>query len=188
MPGFMNLRTAFVAVALAAAIAVPAGPYAAKEYLEDQLFDQLLTAAPEEARRIERRILNLWSDSGSPRLNILLQRGRRAIISKNYEEAIEHLTALTDHAPAFAEGWNARATAWFLMGQYELSVSDIAAVLDLNERHFGALTGLAMIMEKFGEDTSALKIYQNVQDIHPNRAGLAEAMSRLRKKLAAESI
>ena len=188
MPGFAVLRAALTAICLSASFVMPAAESAAQDSAEDLLFGQLLTSTPEESLRIERKILELWSDSGSPSMNLLLQRGRQAMINRNFEAAIEHLTALTDHAPEFAEGWNARATAWYLMEQYELSVSDIAVTLELNGRHFGALSGLAMIMEKFGEDAAALRVYSEVQNIHPNRAGLAEAMSRLRRKLAAKSI
>ena len=156
--------------------------------LEDRLFEQLQTATPEMSGQIEKQILDLWSDSGSPALNLLLQRGRRAMITKNYQAAVNDFTMLTELAPDFAEGWNARATAWYLMQQYELSVTDIAATLQLNGRHFGALNGLALIMEKYGENSAALKVYLDIQRLHPNRDGLAEAIGRLQRKLTAQSI
>ena len=56
--------------------------------------------------------------------------------------AIEHFTALIDHAPDFAEGWNARATAYYQTGDFGPSIADIGQVLTLNPRHFGALVGL----------------------------------------------
>ena len=64
--------------------------------------------------------------------------------------AIEHFTALVDHAPEFAEGYNARATAYFQNGQYGPSLEDIRQTLMLNPRHFGAMSGLALILEELG--------------------------------------
>ena len=72
--------------------------------------------------------------------------------AQEYDVAIEHLTALTDHAPDFAEGWNARATAFYLIGEYALAVADIERALALNPRHFGAMSGLAFILEEIGRD------------------------------------
>lgn len=180
----------FTLAILVAIIAILAthGSRGNEKSLEDRLFEQLQTAPPEMSMKIEQQILDLWSDAGSPALNLLLQRGRQAMVTKNYQTAVDHFTVLTELAPEFAEGWNARATARYLMQQYALSIADIAATLELNERHFGALNGLALIMEKYGEDTAALKVYKDIQQLHPNRNGLAGTIGRLQKKLIAESI
>ena len=148
----------------------------------DLLFAQLLTADTETAQQIELRILEIWSDSGSPSMNLLLQRGRRAIAQRRHRAAIDHLTALTDHAPQFAEGWNARATAWFMMGRYELSMADIERTLALNDRHFGAMAGMAMILERRGLNEEALSVLLVVEGIHPNRQGIGEWIRRLESK------
>src|SRR5690606_3470319 len=95
-----------------------------------------------EWRLAEADILREWSKSGSPAMDLLLKRGREAMEAGDLKAAIEHLTALTDHAPEFAEGWNARATAYFLAGAFGPSVDDIRHTLALNPRHFGALAGL----------------------------------------------
>lgn len=191
MLGILHLHprdlTTAILVAIIAILAAH-GSQGDEKSLEDRLFEQLQTAPPEISMEIEQQILDLWSDSGSPALNLLLKRGQQAMVTKNYQVAVNHFTVLTELAPEFAEGWNARATAWYLMRQYALSIADIAATLELNERHFGALNGLALIMEKYGEDTAALKVYKDIQHLHPNRNGLAEAIGRLQKKLIAESI
>ena len=76
----------------------------------DDLFAQLLGADAASAPQIESDILREWSRSGSPAMDLLLLRGRDAMMQGLPEVAVEHLTALIDHDPDFAEGWNARAT------------------------------------------------------------------------------
>ena len=77
----------------------------------DALFDRLKTADEQAAGRIEQEIWIEWSKSGSAAMDLLLERGRRAMSEGQLDLAVEHFTALIDHAPDFAEGWNARATA-----------------------------------------------------------------------------
>ena len=147
----------------------------------DALFEKLKTAEAAEARRIEKDIWREWSRSGSPAFDLLLERGRKAMEQGDPEAAIAHLTALIDHAPEFAEGWNARATAYFQVGMYGPSVSDIRHVLALNPRHFGAMAGFAMILEETGKSEQARAVYQAALAIHPHLEGVREALERLDK-------
>jgi len=98
-------------------------------------------------------------------------------------KAIGHFSALIDHAPEFAEGWNARATAWFVADRYGLSISDIRQTLILEPRHFGAMAGLGMIMERMDRPKAALRVYQEAEKIHPNRPDVKEALERLKDKV-----
>lgn len=98
--------------------------------------------------------------------------------------AIEHFTALIDHAPEFAEGWNARATAYFVAGEFGPSVNDIARTLTLNPRHFGALSGLGMIFEQLEQPEKALEAYEAALAIHPRLQGVIEAIKRLEAETA----
>lgn len=98
--------------------------------------------------------------------------------------AIEHFTALIDHAPEFAEGWNARATAYFVAGEFGPSVNDIARTLTLNPRHFGALSGLGMIFEQLEQPEKALEAYEAALAIHPRLQGVIEAVERLEAETA----
>lgn len=173
-----NTVTAFLAVFL---LVLPAFADQAKL---DELFDRLKAADAAHAGRIEREIWNEWSKSGSAAMDLLLQRGRDAMAEGNTEEAIEHLTALVDHAPDFAEGWNARATAYYNAGLYGPSVSDIAETLKRNPRHFGALAGLGAIYEELGNSQKALDVYRAAVAIHPNLQGVTEAIKRLEAEVA----
>lgn len=147
----------------------------------ESLLAELAQPGREDWTRIEAEITRLWSQSGSPAMDLLLRRGADAIEAGDYAAAIEHLTALTDHAPDFAEGWNARATAFFLMGEYALSLADIERTLALNPQHFGALGGLAAIMEQTGRSDLALTALRAVRAINPNRPGVDESIARLER-------
>lgn len=150
----------------------------------DSLFEELKGADARAASRIEREIWNEWSKSGSPAMDLLLQRGRDAMEAGDTAAAIEHFTALTDHAPDFAEGWNARATAYFQAGELGPSVNDIAKTLTLNPRHFGALSGLGMIFEQLEQPEKALEAYKAALAIHPQLQGVIEAVERLEAETA----
>lgn len=145
----------------------------------DDLFTRLKSAGADEAGRIETEIWIEWSKSGSPAMDLLLQRGRDAMEMGDNLQAIEHFTAIIDHSPEFAEAWNARATAYFMAGEFGPSVADIAHVLSLNPRHFGALSGLAMIFEQSGKPERALEVYKAALAIHPHLQGATEAVERL---------
>lgn len=179
----LNHVVAAIAVVLMFSAAAPA-----QTDTLDDLFTQL--QSPETGRwdRVERQIWAEWSKSGSPAMDLLLQRGQAAMEAGNLTSAIEHFTALTDHAPDFAEGWNARATAYFNAGKYGPSLADIRVVLALNPRHFGALSGLGQILEELGEDTAALEAYRAAHAIHPHQPGIKAGVERLERKVGGRDI
>lgn len=148
----------------------------------DALFEQLASLAEDEAdrrRRLSNEIGILWSQSGSDSMDLLLIRGRQAIEKGDLPKAVDHLTALTDHAPNFPEGWNARATAFFLLEEWGLALADIERALELEPRHFGALTGLAVILEKIDRPEDALQVWRRALAVHPHLERAVEAVERL---------
>ena len=167
---------------------VLSGPLAAQSERLDELFVDLADASTPDWERVVSDIWREWAKSGSPAMDLLLERGRAAMATGQLDEAIEHLTALTDHAPDFAEGWNARATAYFQAGLYGPSVDDIQRVLALEPRHFGALSGLGMILEQLNLPEGALKAFREVQSIHPNSRGIEDTIERLEGKVGGASL
>lgn len=151
----------------------------------DELFAELAEPGRADWPQIEAEIVRLWSQSGSPAMDLLLRRAAEEIEAEDYPAAIEHLSALTDHAPEFAEGWNARATAFYMLDEYALSMADIERTLALNPRHFGALEGLASIFEQLGEPELALKALEAAHDINPNRPSVQEGLARLQRMTGA---
>ena len=180
--------------ALAAAAGSGARPPAPGQAPEDDaakldaLFAELAEPGREDWERIEGEITRIWSRSGSDAMDLLLRRGNEALEAEDYGAALEHFTALTDHAPDFAEGWNARATTFFLMGEYALSIADVERVLALNPRHFGALAGLASMFEAMGETELALKALRAVQELNPNRPNINDAAERLERLTGAAEL
>ncbi len=149
----------------------------------EALLEGLRTADASAAEQIEGRILTLWSQSGSDSLDLLLDRGREALGEGDIKTAIFHFTALIDHAPDFAEAYNSRATAYFQNQQYGLALEDIRRTLSINPRHFNAMSGLAIIFEEIGMTEGALAAWREVEQLHPNREGLAESILRLEANL-----
>ncbi len=143
----------------------------------DQLFAELQEA--ESWQTAESQLYTAFSQSGSAAMDLLLERGRDAMEVGDFPKAVEHLSALIDHAPDFAEGYNARATAFYLMGEYGLSIADIRETLIRNPRHFGALTGLGFIYEELGEYEGAYAAYNAALAIHPFNPNVINAIERL---------
>lgn len=187
--GFMKAKAALhnVFVAAFALILSLAAAQAQTPRLDD-LFEQLQTATDEEAGPITQNIWIEWSKSGSPSMDLLLKRGRDAMGAGDPMTAIEHFTALIDHAPDFAEGYNARATAYYQTGDFGPSISDIAKTLTLNPRHFGALSGLGMIFEQLGEPDKALEVYRAALAINPHMPDVRDAVKRLETELAGQDL
>ncbi len=99
-----------------------------------------------------------------------------------------HFSIVIDHAPDFAEAWNKRATVFYMMGEYGLSLSDIRQTLLLNPRHFGAMAGLAAILEEIDRPKDALEIYQRAFKVHPHQVGIKDAIERLKAKVKGTAI
>lgn len=150
----------------------------------DALFERLRAPDSTDWQVVEEDIWREWSRSGSPAMDLLLKRGRDAMQAGDFSGAIEHLTALTDHAPDFAEGWNARATAYYNAGQFGPSLADIRTTLSLEPRHFGALSGLGLILEEIGRPEQALEAWRAAHAIHPHSPGISQAIKRLEKQVS----
>lgn len=165
-----------------------AGTAFADQAALDEMFKRLAESTPEQAGRIQREIQIEWDKSGSAAMDLLLQRGRDALELGDTQKAIEHFTALTDHAPDFAEGWNALATAYFTAGEFGPSVDDIGKTLTLNPKHFGALAGLGMILEEIGKPEKALEAYQAALAIHPHLEGIKDRAEALEIDIAGQDL
>lgn len=165
------------------ALLFASAPLSAGEDRLAPLFAELADPENVHWQRTESDILREWSKSGSAAMDLLLKRGQEALEAGDTGAAIEHFTALTDRAPDFAEGWNARATAYFMAGLYGPSVHDIGQVLTLEPRHFGALSGLGAILAAIGDDEAALAAFRAARAIHPHRPDLDEAVKRLERTL-----
>ena len=178
-----SLRDVIKHILSAAAVAVWfSGPAGAETV--DEMFDKLAAAeSAEEALRIEARIATEWSKSGSPAIDLLWQRGRDALEAGDAAAAAEHFTAAIDHAPGFAEAWHGRATAYYMLDLTGPAIDDLRETLVLNPRHFGAMRGLAIILEQIGEERRSIEVMDRILAIHPFMEDVAEAKDRLTTRL-----
>jgi tetratricopeptide (TPR) repeat protein len=197
-----NIRSKFKGIAAAiAAIALFSSPLSAQQAVsgsepgadvqlrdESSLLAALALADPAQAARLERQLQAIWNKSGSAAMDLLLQRGRDALETEDTRAAIEHLTALTDHAPDFAEGWHARASAYFQAELYGPALADLERALALNPNNYNAIFGVGTILETFGDISGAYAAYQRVLAIHPNHEEVRKALERLRPEIEGETL
>ena len=176
-----------VVAALSIAIGVSAPVYAQDAGI-DQLYQDLAESDESTASRIAGQIVTEWEKSGSPAMDLLLRRGTEALEDGQAEVAVDHFSALVDHAPMFAQGYYGRASSYFLLGQTGPALDDLRQVLALNPRHFEAMAGLAVIMEELGRDQDALEIYRMILDIHPQLVPALDAVDRLEQSLEGQAL
>ncbi|MER8463255.1 hypothetical protein [Mesorhizobium sp. M1409] len=155
----------------------------------DQLFNDLKRERNEKAaERIAGEIWNEWSQSGSASIDLMMQWSQKAVEGQKFDVALDFLDQVVTLQPTYAEGWNRRATVHFMMKNYGKSMSDIDHTLQLEPRHFGALSGLAQIMALTGHKQSALEAWQKVLAIYPMMRSAQDQVGTLSEELAGEGI
>ena len=155
----------------------------------DALFERLLAATEfNVARRIEASIWGIWIESDDDALDALMVRGRVAMNIRDYEAALESFDAIIEAAPDFAEGWNKRATLFYLMDRYAESVRDVERTLRLEARHFGALSGMGLISIDLGDEAAALDWFERALAVNPHMTGANANVRVLREMLRGKPI
>jgi tetratricopeptide (TPR) repeat protein len=154
----------------------------------DALFAELTDPENRTWRRSEADIRRLWSQSGSAAMDLLYKRGEAALDADDPALAVEHLTALTDHAPDFAEGWHLRAVAYYKTGEIGPALADLARALALEPRHWTALSGLGTILEDVGMNESALAAFRASLALHPHQDDVKDEIARLTREVTGVSL
>jgi tetratricopeptide (TPR) repeat protein len=149
-----------------------------------------LKAAPDEAsaKAVEDRIWAVWTSAGNETTNLLMSRAKKAADDKDYDLAIRMLSAIIEIKPDFTEAWNRRATVYFLKKDYTNSMADIGKVLAREPRHFGALSGLGLIMQDVGDDKHALEAYRKALEVYPRLKGMEEKVKTLTEKVEGRNL
>jgi len=149
-----------------------------------------LKAAPdtETAKAIEERIWSLWFVSGSDTADLLMTRVKSAFEAKELDLAIKLLDAIVEIKPDYVEAWNRRATIYFMKKDYGHALDDIRQVLAREPRHFGALSGLGLILQEIGDEKHALEAYRRALAIDPHLENVDEAVKNLREKVEGREI
>ena len=135
------------------------------------------------ASAVEFEIWSAWHQIDDDLAAPWMQRGLAALEVRDLATALSAFDRVTELAPDYAEGWNKRATLHWLQGSFEQSIADIDRTLELEPRHFGALSGLAMIREAQGRPFEALEALEKVMHIHPHLPHLRERIDELSARL-----
>ena len=139
-----------------------------RDYQLNKLFDELKKNNKELTSNTEQRIWNLWSTHPkNMKLTNKLAKGSKYVRDSKLLKAIEIFTEVIEEDPNWAEAWNKRATALYLIGDYKGSQDDIDKVLNLEERHFGALAGQGLVNIKLKNYEKAIESYEKAQEIYP---------------------
>jgi len=120
----------------------------------------------------EQALWRLWSRSGEPAVDRLMATGIEHMQSGRLQDAIAAFSDVIRRKPAFAEGWNKRATAYYLAGDYRRSLRDCDQVLKHNPRHFGALSGYGQIYFRLEQYDKALGYWRRALEVNPNMSGV----------------
>lgn len=155
----------------------------------DRMFTDLKKAAnPRYAKTIADGIWAQWFRSGSATIDLMLHWSNEAIQRNDFNIAMDYLDQIIIRKPDFSEGWNRRATLHFMMNNYAKSMSDINRVLALEPRHFGALSGMALMLEQTGRKEAALKAWQQTLNVYPAMKNAQDALVRLENDLAGDPV
>lgn len=149
-----------------------------------------LKVAPDaaSAKHVEGRIWALWTATPSDSTILLMTRARTAVEKKQPDVAIKLLDKVVRLKPDYVEAWNRRATIHFLQSDYARSLADIREVLLREPRHFGALTGLGMIMQEVGDERRALDAFRRALEINPHLERLPDMVKTLTEKVEGRPI
>ena len=156
----------------------------------NDLFDQLKTTTNyEDSKKIESKIWELWTTHPSENsLTALLADGSFYMSQNKLETAYKTFTKTIELDPTWSEAWNKRATVLYLMGKYELSQADIDKVLELEKRHFGALSGQGLVQTALNNYQKAIDSYIEAHKVHPNMKSPLIMIEQLQEQIKKESI
>ncbi len=155
----------------------------------DDLYGKLAAAADaDEAKGLATLIGTIWMQTGSDTANLLMQRAVDAIEAKNYPLALQVLDRIVVLQPQWAEAWNKRASVRFFAGDLDGSMADVEHVLKLEPKHFGALEGMATILQRTGFDKRALEVYRRALAVYPHQTEIEKTVDRLTLEVEGQGI
>jgi len=149
----------------------------------DRLLGRLGDADPQVRESTEQALWRIWSRSGDPAIDRLFARGVESMQAGEYEQALAVFNQIVARKPDFAEGWNKRATLYFLLGRHRESLQDCDEVLKRNPSHFGALSGAGQIHLQLGNPQLALEFFQRALKVNPNLDSLRQVIPLLEHHL-----
>ena len=150
----------------------------------DALFERLALADdPTTIRVTENRIWEIWHQHPNEDLERLMQIGTERMNNQQLPEALLIFTRVVESFPNYAEGWNKRATLYYLVGNFDASIADIEKTLALEPRHFGALSGLGLVYLQREELSKAKEAFTGLIEVHPNSPNARENLEFVTEQL-----
>ena len=131
----------------------------------------------------ESSMWQVWSRSGDPTIDRLFATGLEQMNARQGEQAVETFSEIIRRKPDFAEGWNKRATVYYLLGEYQKSLADCDEVMKRNPYHFGALSGYGMIYMQLDQPAIALEYFERALRVNPNLESTRQTIEILKTLL-----
>ena len=155
----------------------------------DKLFIELKKNTSTTSPSIAQKIWILWSTHPTnEKLTSILDEGSRLVQDQKLLKAIDIFTDAIELDPTWAEAWNKRATVYYMIGEFEKSQNDIDKVLELENRHFGALAGQGMVNIKLKNYDKAKLSYQKAQEIYPAMKSSKVMIEQIEELIKKQSI
>ena len=147
----------------------------------------LLNDADPSVRSVAQAVIwQLWGHSGDVAIDREFQQGVELMSAGDLTHAIDMFSHIIEQQPAFAEAWNKRATVYFMIGQYDLSIQDCEEVLKRVPQHFGALSGYARMLVDKGQFERALDYMERANLVNPQMQNAQDMILQLRKQIFAK--
>ncbi len=155
----------------------------------ETLFDRLQAApSARSAREVEASIWQIWLHSDDEVIGMLMAQGVAAMSRQDMRAALGKFDQIVKIAPGFAEGWNKRATVYYLLGNFSGSLHDIERTLNLEPRHFGALSGRGLVLLELEEIKAALESFEAALKVYPKLSGASHNAEALRREIQKHEI
>ena len=155
----------------------------------DELFIQLRDVDNlETASRIEKKIWATWTHRGDELVDRHMSLGIKAMHAGAHKLALREFTTVINLDQNFSEGWNKRATIHYIMGNFDKSIQDIKRTLALEPRHYGAMSGMALILDATEHTEGALKVWQQVLEFTPYNQQIRKRILQLRNEIRGTAI
>jgi tetratricopeptide (TPR) repeat protein len=170
------------------AAGLPKTPAERDKMLSD-LYALLATADSEDsAKAVAEAIERIWQHSGSPSIDLLMDRAMHAVADEKLDLAMRLLDHVVALAPDFTEGWNRRAYVYFMRSDIERALGDLRRALALDPNHFKALEGLGQILREIGQKKAALEAFRRLLSVHPYWPGAQQAVDELEREVDGQGI
>ena len=155
----------------------------------DKLFNELKINNPALTFEVEQKIWKIWSTHPKKNeLTLMLSEGSTLVKNDKLNEAVNIFTKVIELDPNWAEAWNKRATVLYLLGEFQKSQNDIDKVLELEERHFGALAGQGLVNIQLKNYDKAIMSYEKAQKIYPTMKSPKIMIKEIKELIKQQSI